>query len=110
MVFSKGDVVQLKFPYTDRSASTIRPALVISNITGVNHIFMQITSKVKRSKYRIEIDNSNDFDSGKLYMPSCAHIDIIFTGHVSLVKQKYGSLKPDKYNVIMNELLKFLKP
>ena len=107
MHYIKGDVVEIEFPYTDLSSSKFRPALIISNVLGVNYIFMQISSNVKKSNFRIHIENS-DFIQGKLYLPSCAHIDILFTGEKTIINKKYGHINSNKLNQIINSLKSLL--
>lgn len=101
MPYTKGDIVEINFPYTDLSKYKKRPALIISDQLGINYIFMQITSNTKNSPYRLPIDNNTDFTTGKLYLRSVVHLDILFTGEDSLIKNYYGKLTSSKLTEIL---------
>ena len=52
MRVSRGDVVLIDFPYSDRSGSKVRPALVVQNDT-LNHRIDDTILAVSRSTHRI---------------------------------------------------------
>lgn len=62
MNYSRGEVVWVKFPFTDSSLSKLRPALIISNNT-VNktgdYLLMQITTKIRNDKLSLQINDSD---------------------------------------------------
>ncbi len=73
----QGDVVLINFPFNDRSAAKVRPALVISNdehnSSDADHLFVLISSNTRiRSQEEDIIIWSNDpeFPSPGLRVPS----------------------------------------
>jgi mRNA interferase MazF len=63
--FAKGDVVIVPFPFSDLSASKLRPALVVAALIGDDVILCQITSQAKSDGYAISV-GPTDFASGGL--------------------------------------------
>jgi len=61
-MYQRGDIISISFPFTDQSATKIRPALIISNDivneTG-DMIIAMITSQNKNDVFQIEIDDSD---------------------------------------------------
>jgi mRNA interferase MazF len=53
MRVSRGDVVLIDFPYSDRSGSKVRPALVVQNDTLNHRIDDTILAAISRSTHRI---------------------------------------------------------
>ena len=103
MTFSAFDVVVVPFPFTDRSTSKRRPALVLSNADTFNRdlcqsVLAMITS-AKNSDWPLDIE-IEDLDAAGLPSSSLVRMKI-FTLDDRLVIRKAGSLaKHDQANVI----------
>ena len=82
--FMKGDIVVLKFPFSDLSGSKRRPALVIANLDGDDIILCQITSHAKKDNYSITIDES-DYINDKLAVNSVLRPNKIFTADKKII-------------------------
>ncbi len=91
-MYQQGDIVAVKFPFTDVSTLKRRPAVIISldkvNQTG-DYIMVQITSKEINDGFSVAIEN-NDISPG-LPLKSFARSHKIFTLHKSLVLSKIGA-------------------
>lgn len=103
--FVKGDIVVIKFPFSDTENSKKRPALVAANPTDDNLILCQITSK-KRSDPDIIPIRKKDFQNGSLNRNSFTRPTILFTVHKSKVDYKAGHLKRDKIKSIEKRFCK----
>ena len=68
----------------------------------------QITGSSYEKSVEIKIENK-DFSKGSLKKDSYLRLDKIFSIEKSLVKYKIGSLKPEKFNEIIDKIVSFLK-
>ena len=79
--YKKGDVVIIKFPFTDLSSAKKRPALIISNDT-VNHLgdylLVQITSKSKEDTLSLPIGRTDFAKNEELPLRSFIRVHKIF--------------------------------
>jgi mRNA interferase MazF len=91
-----GDVVVVKFPFTNQTALKQRPAVVVSSqsYNGANRdvILMAITSQLSRQGSSGEIWIA-DWRSAKLLKPSAIK-PVIATVQQSLVMRSLGKLQP----------------
>ena len=106
--FIKGDVVVVPFPFSDLSQFKKRPALVIANLEGEDLILCQITSKYKKDKYAIAL-NQSDFSEGSLKINSYIRPNKIFTAHKDLILYKVGQIKKEKMSEVLEKLEEILK-
>lgn len=110
-VYNIGDIVIVRFPFTDSASSKQRPVIIIHVIYDYNdYLCMPITSKIKDEKNRIGISN-NDInpDTGILQKKSQAIIDKLYTFNDEIIKKKFASIKKEKYLEIINILIKCLQ-
>ncbi|MCK5477206.1 MAG: type II toxin-antitoxin system PemK/MazF family toxin [Candidatus Aenigmarchaeota archaeon] len=106
--FVKGDVVVLPFPFSDLSNYKKRPALVIAQLEGDDIILCQITSKFRKDKYSVILENSN-LKEGNLNLTSRIRPNKIFTADKSMILYKIGSLTDEKINEVINSVVCILK-
>ena len=68
MNYSRGEIVWVKFPFSDLATTKLRPALVISNnlinSTG-DYLLMQITSRLRNDHFSLPI-NTGDYSGSEL--------------------------------------------
>ncbi len=68
MNYSRGEIVWVKFPFSDLATTKLRPALVISNnlinSTG-DYLLMQITSRLRNDSFSLPI-NTGDYSGSEL--------------------------------------------
>jgi mRNA interferase MazF len=105
--FTKGDIVIIKFPYTDQTNFKRRPALVIMVPPGNNVVIVQITSQ-NRGPYPIPIAQP-DLTTGTLNQQSYIQPDVIVTVNESIIHGKAGSLKQKKMDEVINKIVDLLK-
>ncbi len=106
--FVRGDVVIINFPFSNLLRLKRRPALILKIPKGDDVIVSQITGKSYEYPVEIIIDK-NDFKYGELRVTSYLRIDKIFSLEKSLIAYKIGSLKQEKFDLILNEICDFLK-
>lgn len=92
IVFSFGDIVLLKFPFTDGAKQKKRPALVIRDTEDNDIIVCRITSEFYRTKFDFEI---NHWQECGLKLPSIVRLHKIATLNKTLVERKIGSLNKE---------------
>lgn len=107
-LFAVGDIVIIPFPYSDLSKSKLRPALIIAAIDNKDYIMLQITSKSYDDKQSMII-TQNNLTSGFLKFDSFVKYSKIFTGNDTLVGKVIGTLKPEKVNEIINNVVEILE-
>jgi mRNA interferase MazF len=94
-MFKKGDIVIVKFPYTNLKKFKFRPALIISdnrvNETG-DYILMQITSKFKNDELTFELDNGFYSENKSLPLKSYLKLHKVFTINEELIQKKHTEL------------------
>ena len=98
----KGDVVVV--PFSDLSASKKRPAVVVANLTGDDHIIAQITSVARTDDYAVSLE-AKDFKNGKLPQSSVIRPNKLFTADKSLISYKAGSVNDKKIKEIEKTLV-----
>ena len=97
MSYKTFDVVVVPFPFTDRTTSKRRPALVLSDAAAFNsqvgHTVLAMITSAKNSDWPLDIDIS-DLDSAGLPAASVVRMKL-FTLDDSLIIRKAGTLSDD---------------
>ena len=84
-----GDIVLLKFPFTDGKSYKKRPALIINDYDDGDIIVCRITSQIYDTKNDYYLDNWSD---AGLKLPSVVRVHKIATLDKSLVETRMGKL------------------
>ncbi len=92
-----GDIVLLKFPFTDGLSSKKRPAFVIRNTKDGDIIVCRITSKLYQSTFDI---NLKFWEQYGLKLPSVLRIHKIASLERNLVVLKIGQLEKTTQNLV----------
>lgn len=103
-----GRVVLVPFPFSDLSASKLRPALVLAYAEKGDWILCQITSKPYADDEAVELKHS-DFSEGGLKLVSYARPGKLFTTSISLIQAQAGQLKKDNLELVVNAVIKLLR-
>lgn len=97
----RGDVVLIRFPFTDLSSTKVRPALIISNENYNTHqedvILLLITSNISRMSsddYLLDSRNPEFKDTG-LKQASAFRVGKIQTLNRKLINSKLGFVGPN---------------
>lgn len=108
--FKPGDIILISYPFTNLSASKVRPALVISsgkyNQKETDIVIIPISSNVERlSEEDIIVENTiKDFKNTGLKMTSCIRCGKIFTLEKTLAKRYLGCLGDELLNEVRQRL------
>lgn len=106
--FVKGEIVIIDFPYSNLKNAKRRPVLILKVPDGNDVIVVQITGSSYKKSVEIPIRKEN-FQRGNLKVESFIRIDKIASIEKSLIKYKAGSLKNEKFEEILTEIISFLK-
>ncbi|MGB4334292.1 MAG: type II toxin-antitoxin system PemK/MazF family toxin [Chromatiaceae bacterium] len=101
------DIVLLHFPFTDLSASKLRPVLVMTDVTvSGDFLAAQVTSQIH---HRVQVPlRDSDFELGRLPKTSIVRPDKIFTLNQSLVVRRVGQLSRLAFDRIHAEICQHL--
>jgi mRNA interferase MazF len=112
MKYKKGDIVIVKFPFSDLSNSKKRPALIISNEvvnqTG-DYLLVQITSKEKTDYFSCAISEFDFISEKALPLKSNIRLHKIFLLNEKLIIKKYTSVKKDFLIKIMKRVIALIE-
>lgn len=106
--FAIRQVVLLPFPFSDLTASKLRPALVLANSGRGDWVLCQITSNAYADPSAIMLTDA-DFAQGGLQRVSYARASKIFTAHESLFQHAAGLLAPDRHGQVVSSIVKLLQ-
>lgn len=99
-----GDIVLLKFPFTDGKTYKRRPALIINDYNDGDIIVCRITSQIYTTQNDIYIDN---WQKAKLKLPSVIRVHKLATLEkdlVEIVMGKVDNATKDKIRAIFTTL------
>jgi mRNA interferase MazF len=104
----KGDIVIIRFPFTDLSGSKRRHALVVA-AAGCNDVILcQITSQSVKDELAVEL-TVDDFSQGSLKKTSNVRPNRIFTADTDLIIYKAAALTPEKMRLITDRIVDLLR-
>jgi len=99
-----GDIVLLKFPFTDGKSYKRRPALIINDYDDGDIIVCRITSQVYETPNDVKI---NDWEKSGLRLPSVIRVHKLATLEKDLVEVKMGQIDnstKEKIRIILAKL------
>jgi len=94
-----GDIVLLRFPFTDRQTYKRRPALIIKDYNDGDIVVCRITSQLYNTKYDVSIDN---WEKSGLKLPSTIRIHKIATLEKDMVEVIMGKLDESSKSSVRN--------
>lgn len=103
-----GQVVIVHFPFSDLTASKLRPAVVLAEAGRGDWILCQITSKSYGDARAIPVEAA-DFARGSLRLASFARPGKLFTAHTSLVAGQVGELQPAKFIAVRDAVVRMIQ-
>ena len=106
--FVNGEIVVVLSPFSDLPEAKKRPAFVLADLMGDDIILCQITSKISDDFYSIPLDQT-DFENGSLNRESNIRPNRIFTADKKIITKKIGQLKPEKYVVVTETIIKIIR-
>ena len=107
-LFTAGQVVVVRFPFSDLTGSKLRPAIVLAEAGRGDWILCQITSNSYGDARAIGLDRA-DFASGALRTASYARPGKLFTAHTSLMAGKVGELQLAKFGAVRDAVVRLIQ-
>jgi mRNA interferase MazF len=107
-LFATGQVVIVRFPFSDLTATKLRPAVVLADAGRGDWILCQITSKSYGDSRAIPLTDT-DFASGSLQLSSYVRPGKLFTAHASLVAGQVGGLRTEKFSAIRDAVIRMIQ-
>ena len=103
-----GAVVLVAFPFSDLSATKLRPAVVLASVDRNDWILCQITSNPYADPCAIEI-RDEDFAAGGLSRISYARPGKLFSANTSIMKRMAGQLDAMKHEAVLAAVIALLR-
>ncbi|MEI7903670.1 MAG: MazF family transcriptional regulator [bacterium] len=97
-------VVLVTFPFSDLSASKLRPAVVLADVGRDDYILCQMTSNPYADPDAVRLGDS-DFASGSLHHVSYARPGKLFTANAALITGSVGELSEASQRVIIDRVV-----
>lgn len=94
-----GDIVLLKFPFTDGKSFKNRPALVIADLKDNDILVCRITSKFYNTEFDFNIENWQEVG---LKLPSIVRVHKLATLNKELLYLKISRIDETQKNQIRN--------
>lgn len=105
--FTVGDVVLVRFPFSDLSGSKLRPAVVLASSGRDDWVLCQVTSKAYADSAAIFVP-SDSFSSGTLDRDSYIRPGKLFTANESIMVKKVASLNAQKIDELQSSVTRLL--
>lgn len=103
-----GEVVLVRFPFSDLSSSKLRPAVVLADVGRGDYLLSQITSNPYADPAALELRDT-DFVKGSLQRTSYIRPGKLFAANDSLIVRAVGELKAEKCRAVVDVIVKLLR-
>ena len=104
---SVGDIVFVRFPFSDLSQYKLRPALVLAKMERNDCILCQITSKSYHDEKAIMLQQ-DCFVSGNLIKTSFIRPAKLFTANISIIEKNIAHIKPEIRKQVVSYIFSLL--
>ena len=101
---SEGSVVLVRFPFSDLSASKLRPAIVLARVGRDDWVLCQITSNAYADPMAVKILDEH-FQTGSLQRPSYVRPGKLFTANSSLMAAELGKLNAATFQQVVTAIV-----
>lgn len=106
---TRGSVVLVRFPFSDLSASKLRPAVVLAAVAQNDYVLLQVTSKPYSDPRAVEL-TAQSFSDGGLLLTSYARPSKLFTASNTLIAREAGRLSPDALRALVDTVVAIIRP
>jgi mRNA interferase MazF len=106
--FAAGQIVLVRFPFSDLTASKVRPAVVLADAGRNDWVLAQITSQPYGDAAAISL-GKGDFKIGGLQLASYIRSGKLFTAHASLIVGQVGELGAPKLLEVRNAIVQMIQ-
>lgn len=103
-----GAVVLVTFPFSDLSATKLRPAVVLASAGRDDWVLCQITSNPYGDPDSLKLTDE-DFLQGSLRRVSFARPGKLFTANRDLIVAEAGALRAEKHTEIVEAVVAILR-
>lgn len=103
-----GEVVLVRFPFSDMSHSKMRPAVCLADAGRADWVLCQITSNAYGDPRSVAL-NDADFITGGLRRASYARPGKLFTANEQLIANSVGKLRDDALRRIADAVVALLQ-
>ena len=104
---SVGDIVFVRFPFSDLSQHKLRPALVLAKAGNDDSILCQITSRPYADTQAIVLQQDS-LARGHLRKVSYVRPAKLFTANIGIVVKAVAHVKPKLRQAVVNQIMKLL--
>jgi mRNA interferase MazF len=101
-------VILLPFPFSDLSASKLRPALLLAAAGKGDWLLCQITSNPYADPRAVTLAEA-DFADGGLQRVSHARASKLFTAHESLFQRAAGQLTVERHAQVVEAVVELVR-
>jgi mRNA interferase MazF len=105
---TQGQVIFVSFPYSDLTATKVRPAVVLAQVKKDDVLICQVSSRSYADPHAIEI-GLDAFSDGSLPKTSYVQTGKLFTCHVSLIHQQVGTLRVQVLDTIKRSVIELIR-
>lgn len=106
--FATRQVILLPFPFSDLSASKLRPALLLAAAGKGDWLLCQITSNPYADPRAVTLAEV-DFADGGLQRVSHARASKLFTAHESLFQRAVGQLTAERHAQVVEAVVEMVR-
>ena len=106
--FSVGDIVLVRFPFSDLSQQKLRPALILADVQRGDCILCQITSQPYHDERAIQLEQGS-FTRGHLIKTSYVRPSKLFTANTNIIERTVAHLKPEIRQDVVRHIVKLLQ-
>lgn len=99
MDYYPGDIVFIKFPFSNSKGYKKRPALVLQPFEDGDLILCRITSKIYNTEFDLQVDNWENYG---LLLASIIRVHKLITLESTLIEGKLGALSPDLFEKVIH--------
>ncbi|MBN1926677.1 MAG: type II toxin-antitoxin system PemK/MazF family toxin [Prolixibacteraceae bacterium] len=107
MKYKKGDIVIIRFPFSDLSGTKRRPALIISNNKVNNtgdYLMVQVTSKIRNDIFSLPLEKADYINDMELPLKSCVRLHKIFLLNENLIVSKNTAVNPGFIGLVIEKI------
>lgn len=94
MEFSAGDIVLIRFPYSDGKGFKKRPALVLKGFDDGDLLLCRITSKIHDTSFDNQVE---DWSQVGLLLNSVIRVHKLIVIEAELIGQQIGKISPELF-------------
>ena len=103
----RSTIVIARFPYSDLTRFTDRPALVLGNAGLGDWVLGQMTTNSEVDDLAIELTNDS-LEVGSLNTVSYYRPNKLFTGNIRIIDRTVARLKPEVFNRLLDATIDIL--